>query len=1210
MDNQTKHSLNESSLIVAREINRVCDRFESAWRSGLQPTIETYLAPLAAGVRPQAFAELLAVELDLRRQRGETPEPSEYARRFPEFTTTIEATFSFDADLTAQYSSSSNDSAIGPDHASVDTQPLHSTPANDAACDNRPPMPSASRVAGALPTVGDYELLDELGRGGMGVVYRARQQSANRIVALKLIRTDRLAGVSAEQQRDALARFRLEAQLTAQLDHEHLVTVYEVGEADGQPFYSMKFVDGKSLHELLRDGPLDNRRAARLLESAARGVHEAHLHAILHRDLKPHNILIESKSDRSLVTDFGLAKLTEGDRGMSMTGEVFGTPQYMSPEQAIDSSRATSLSDVYGLGATMYHALTGRPPFQAASPLETLKQVLEQEPVCPRELNAAVDLDLETICLKAIAKESSRRYANADLLAADLRSYLSGEPIMARPVSSLERGWRWCRRNPTVAILTALLAGVMVSGAAISSALAVRSAGLADSAQANARQARAEKEAAEHLLYVSDMNVANQMVDRNQPEDAAVVLTRHKPGRDETSQSRWEWNYLWNECHRDLRTLSGHVGSIESIAISRDERRIVSGGTDGTIRVWNTDTGDLLRTFTGQPREEITSVAVSADGRRVISGNLQHRTATIRLWDIDTGRPIRTFPGGGEERVGAGFSPDGQHVVATGENGTVNLWEVETGRLLRSFESPKANIALFSVDGQSILSSAGSLIHLWNSASGQKERTFKGHTGAVKAVSLSGDGHTMASVCDRGLVILWNLQTGAILGEVKPKSSGAVALTADGETLAIGGRNCTIKLLSTKTREEVSSLQGHSESVKALCFTSDGRRIASGSRDTTIKIWKVRKNNNPDVVPRSIEWADKVAFSSDGNRLLASGLSTIQVWDTRTRQELWQHRNYRDFHSVWFSPDGLEVIAASRSSSTIQQVFDAQSGKALRQFNHQLVKTLCPSPDGRQIACAVNGTVELFDIFAKKDSMSRDLGKNHIEIGAFSPDGRSIMAGSFFTLYSLDAQTLITRWATPPMTRIQWPLKSVCFSPDSRLVAAGYDDGRVRLWNAATGAELHMFRLHAGAVRSLSFTQDGQRVVSGSEDETARIWEPETGLVLRTLEGYGKTASSVAFDPLGRRLAVAAGKVYLHDSTILTPDEKMGQFHVDRFFDTLESAEQVIDAVQHAEHWNQAMRDAGLVYARQRTARFPQATEPPASQINKGDLQSNTLKSE
>ncbi len=339
------------------------------------------------------------------------------------------------------------------------TQPFFgTTPEGANERDRRPP----GTPDWAGQTIGDYELLDKLGEGGMGVVYRARQRSADRIVALKVIRPECLASLSPDSRAETLQRFINEAQAAARLDHEHIVTVYDVGEADGQPFYSMRFVEGRSLGHILRDGPLENRRAAAFLEPVARAVHYAHQRGILHRDLKPVNVMVDAAA-HPFVADFGLAKLTESSSDMTRTGQVMGTPAYMSPEQAQDASRCTPLSDVYSLGATLYDLLTGRPPFRAATVVETLKQVIDQEPVAPRQLNPAIDRDLETITLKCLSKEPGRRYGSAGELADDLRQYLHGEPIHARPVGRPERLVRWVKRKPAVASLAGSVALLLVA---------------------------------------------------------------------------------------------------------------------------------------------------------------------------------------------------------------------------------------------------------------------------------------------------------------------------------------------------------------------------------------------------------------------------------------------------------------------------------------------------------------------------------------------------------------------------------------------------------------------------------------------------------------------------------------------------------------------------------------------------------------------------
>jgi len=387
-----------------------------------------------------------------------------------------------------------------PPVASLDSAPDHLASTLDYHTASRD---GAAATVGSMPhRLGDYELLEKLGTGGMGVVYRARQLSADRIVALKVIRPDRLEDLPPEKRQEWVDRFTTEARATARLEHDHIVTVYDVGQVDGVHFYSMRYVEGRSLKDLVREGPLENRRAAALMVPVARAVDHAHRSGILHRDLKPHNILVQVAEGEELraegqkkaavqqdsnerfsapalrsqpsalrpfVTDFGLAKwVTQGSHGLTHTGEIRGTPEYMSPEQATDFARVSAVSDVYSLGATLYDLLTGRPPFKAATPLDTLRQVVETDPVAPRELNPTIDRDLETITLKCLAKEPARRYARAAELADDLRRYLNGEPIVARPVSALERTWRWSRRHPGAAsAMVAVLAAVVVLAVAV-----------------------------------------------------------------------------------------------------------------------------------------------------------------------------------------------------------------------------------------------------------------------------------------------------------------------------------------------------------------------------------------------------------------------------------------------------------------------------------------------------------------------------------------------------------------------------------------------------------------------------------------------------------------------------------------------------------------------------------------------------------------------
>src|SRR5213082_2860734 len=315
----------------------------------------------------------------------------------------------------------------------------------------------SARAAEMLGELGDYELLEEVGRGGQGVVFRARQKSLNRTVALKVISLGQWASKA------HLKRFRREAEAAASLDHPSIVPIYEVGERDGSCYFSMKFVEGGQLDEVSRRRPMSIRHAAELIAKVARTVHYAHEHGILHRDIKPGNILLDDKGEPHL-TDFGLARLVEAESTITRTLEVLGTPSYMAPEQAAgNNTQLTSATDVYGLGAVFYQLLTGQPPFAGGTTYETIKLLLDTEPRQPRLLNPKIDRDLSTICLKCLEKDPKRRYSSALALAEDLERWLKHEPIQARRTGILSRGKKWVRRNPTSA---ALMASLVVLAAA------------------------------------------------------------------------------------------------------------------------------------------------------------------------------------------------------------------------------------------------------------------------------------------------------------------------------------------------------------------------------------------------------------------------------------------------------------------------------------------------------------------------------------------------------------------------------------------------------------------------------------------------------------------------------------------------------------------------------------------------------------------------
>ncbi len=363
---------------------------------------------------------------------------------------------------------------------------------------------------------GDYELLEEIAHGGMGVVYRARQKSLNRIVAVKMVLFGQFAG------KTAFDRFRAEAQTVASLQHPNIVAIHEIGETDGQPYFSMDYVAGRNLADLVRDRPLLARQAAGYVCKIAQAVQYAHTQGVLHRDLKPANVLID-ESDEPRITDFGLARQMAGDSELTLTGQVIGSPNFMPPEQGAGKQvKLGPASDVYGLGAVLYCLLTARPPFVAETFEATLAQVLNTEPVAPRQLNPGIPRDLETLCLKCLEKDPERRCASAGELADELDRFLKGEPIHARPLGPADKLWRWCRRKPVVAALTGAVFASLLTVTVVSLTAARRIAAEARHAEEHARELRLN-------LYVADMNVAYQSSVANSLGHVRQVITQYLP---------------------------------------------------------------------------------------------------------------------------------------------------------------------------------------------------------------------------------------------------------------------------------------------------------------------------------------------------------------------------------------------------------------------------------------------------------------------------------------------------------------------------------------------------------------------------------------------------------------------------------------------------------------------------------------------------------
>jgi eukaryotic-like serine/threonine-protein kinase len=780
-------------------------------------------------------------------------------------------------------------------------------------------------------------------------------------VALKMILAGGHAGGA------AVERFLSEARAVAQLQHPHLVRLYESGQHEGLPYFTLEFVPGGSLADKLKGTPLPPREAARLVEQAARGVQYAHEKGIVHRDLKPANVLLAADGTAK-VTDFGLARRVDGSEKLTATGAVLGTPPYMAPEQASGESKGVGpAADVYGLGAVLYECLTGRPPFQAATPLDTLLQVMKAEPVSPSQLQPQVPRDLETICLKCLQKEPAKRYASAAALAEDLRRYQAGEPILARPVGALERGWRWCRRNPAVAGLLGAVAAALLLGTGVATWFALEAAASAEradrkaldaekaregeaaqaKAEARARQdaetarkqadadrqraerreaeARTQLERARHALCTAQLMRVAAVYERD-PRLGLELL--HDCNACPLDLRDFAWRWYERRCRRlpEKATLERHTGA--SVAFSPDGRLLASGGFENTVTLWEVATSRVKATLKGHGHSDfLLCVAFSPDGTLLASG----KGNEVKLWDVTTGQKKADLRSHTRPILSVAFSPNGKLLAsgageyAHGGPGELKLWDVATGREKAPLKGHREAVysVAFSPDGKLLASGGGEdtklgEVKLWEVASGREKAALQGHTYPVRSVAFSPDGKILASGTNLDGVRLWEVATGRLKTSLKEASSFSVAFSPDGILLASAGGG-EVKLWDAATGQEKASLKGHAGHVNSVAFSPDGKTLASGAGAPLdlpggeIKLWDMATGQEKTTLEGQIAAVRSVTFSADG-KLFASGGDdgTVKLWEVGTGQEKATLTRHTGTAFVAFSPDGKTLASGGR----------------------------------------------------------------------------------------------------------------------------------------------------------------------------------------------------------------------------------------------------------------------------------------------------------
>ncbi len=1064
--------LDDARQVAAAD--QICDAFESAWRSGHRPRLEDSVAALTGEQRTALLVELIPLDVEYRRRLGELPQPSEYLARFPDLDPIW---------LTALFANSLGE-----------------------------PAGNGNR----------FQLLQRVGLGACGAVWRALDTRLQRTVALKVPHPGLVSSP------EALERFHREARAAAQLRHPGIVTVHEVTAHQGLPALVEDFIDGEPLRDLLARRRLTYRETAQLIAEVAEALHYAHRMGAVHRDIKPANIMVKPDGPagelRPLLVDFGLARNGGAEITLTLEGQIVGTPAYMSPEQAGGEGHGVDRrTDVYSLGVVLYEMLTGELPFRGGKAL-LLQQILHEEPRRPRSVNPAIPRDLETVCLKAMARELDRRYASAGDLADDLRRFLRGEPVRARPVGWAERGLRWVRRRPTLAALAgvsglAALALFGVAWAALDAARLRDAFAETDRLRGEQTTLRARAEAG---LYHQRVLLASREWSAGNVGRTQQLLEDCEP-----ALRGWEWNYLRGLCHTDLLTLrhrSVRPGwwTVTSVAWSPDGKWLLSGCKDGGVHLWDAATGHHERLL-GTHEGGVMAVAWGSDSRHAASAGLDQ---IVRIWDTVRGTELHILQGHYGHVYSVAFSPDGRQLASGSGEWLENIYPVNPGR---------------------------AEVRLWDVNSGRKLRSWPAGPHDVVGLAFHPDGRTLAAACGSwmarpgrgapGELILLPLDGAAarriLRGHAGPLTG--VVYSPDGKYLATSSLDQTVKIWDAVGGTEVNTLRGHRDWVRGVAFSPDGRRVASAGADAVVKVWGVPKGDELLTLRGHTQAVSAVAFRPDGRRLAsAAGDQSIKIWDAVREPEGPRYVGHAGaVVALGLSPDGTVCYSAANPATGGEvHAWRTDTARRLREYQGSTapINVLAVSADGRFLAAGRNdGTVQIWETATGRKLSTAPGHVGSVRGLAFTADSQRLLSVGLHRDVAAVPNDGAGGWqqefqvcdlAHGKMQRlashagIPWP-RSLAIHPQEDVAIVGDDRGTVRLWDMTSLGAVTEWSAHERVVCGLAFRADGKRLASASWDNTVKVWDVTSRQAICTLRGHSRNVLGVAFSPDGRRLASA-----------------------------------------------------------------------------------------